>query len=61
MTTIYYNVYVLDNDNFPFDICGEFKTLAEARNYIKYQMAEDAEKLINDKYAIHINIETFLE
>jgi len=60
MTTIY-NVYVLDNDDIPFDVCGEFNTLANAREYIKYQMAEDAKQLINDKYAIYINTEVFLE
>jgi len=60
-TTITYNLYVLDNDDNIFDICGNFNTLKEAQEYMKYQMAEDAKRLINDKYAIYINIETFLE
>jgi len=59
-TTIIYTVYVLDDQD-PFDVCGEFNTLKEAREYIKYQMAEDAKRLNDDKYAVSINIETFLE
>jgi hypothetical protein len=60
-TSIIYNVYVLDDSDDTFDICGEFETLKLAREYIKYQMAEDAKRLFNDKYAIYINVETFLE
>jgi hypothetical protein len=60
-TSVIYNVYVLDDGDNIFDDCGEFNTIIEAREYIKYQMAEDMKLLINDKYAIYINIETFLE
>ena len=60
-TTIIYNVYVLDDSDNIFDVCGEFNTLKEAREYIEYQETEDMKRLINDKYAISINIETFLE
>ena len=60
-TTIIYNLYVLDDSDNIFDCCGEFYTLKEARDYIKYLEAEDMKRLINDKYAIYMNIETFLE
>lgn len=60
-TTVIYNVYVLDDSDNIFDVCGEFNTLTEAREYIKYMEAEDMKRLINDKYAICVNIETFLE
>lgn len=60
-TAIIYNVYVLDDEDRRYDICGEFNTIKEAREYINSQMAEDAQQLINDKYAIYINVETFLE
>jgi len=60
-TSIIYNVYVLDDDDNIFDICGGFNTITEAREYIKYLMVEDMKRLINDKYAIYIDIETFLE
>jgi len=60
-TTIIYNLYVLDDSDNIFDCCGEFYTLKEARDYIKYLEAEDIKRLINDKYAIYMNIETFLE
>ena len=60
-TTIIYNVYVLDDSDNIFDVCGEFNTLTEAREYIKHQMAEDMKRLLNDKYATYINIETFVE
>lgn len=60
-TTIVYNVYVLDDLDNIFDCCGAYPTLQEARDYIKYLEAEDMKCLINDKYAIYINLETFLE
>jgi hypothetical protein len=60
-TSTTYNVYVLDDSDDNFDICGEFQTLELAREYIKYQMVEDSKRLFNDKYAIYINVEMFLE
>lgn len=54
-------VYVLSEDDSIFDCCGEFSTMAEAREYIKHLEKEDAALLINDKYAIFIRIEIKLE
>lgn len=60
-TRTIYNVYALNDSYSIMDVCGEFNTLKAARDYIEYQKAEDIKHLINDKYAIYINIETFLE
>ena len=56
-----YLVYVLDDDDFCYDICGEFDTLEDAREYIKYSEAEDMKRLINDKYAIYFRSDIKIE
>ena len=60
-TTVIYNVYVFDDSDNIFDNWGEFDTLAEAREYIKYLMVEDMNQLLNYKCAIYVNIETYIE
>ena len=53
-----YIVYVLQDNDEIFDICGEFNTFAEADNYINnYLKIEDAKRLINDEYAIYLRTE----
>lgn len=48
-----YNVYVLDDNDEIFDLCGEFDTVELAREYIIKLKAQDARMLINDEYAIY--------
>ena len=62
MNTEEYVVYVLDDNDNIFDICGDgFLNIIDARNYIEYLKKIDAERLINDKYAIYLKIEIKIE
>ena len=61
MNTEEYVVYVLNDGDGIYDTCGEFDKLENAREYIKYQEAEDMKRLINDKYAIYLRTEVKIE